>query len=182
MPNRYRKKAIEVEAVQWTGENREEVEAFVAETPYTIDGATVRIWGATAAVGDWLIKTDTGRLESELPTVFETTYEPVGQGEHQTFTLYRARGSQGWFVAGEDFRPTRSLETLEVVAVGQGERAYTREELLSDDVIETLAREAESRWAYSPDDPAHTRIRSSIRREVEAACDAIDKGKGGGDA
>jgi hypothetical protein len=46
---------------------------------------------------------------------------------------------------------------------------HFRERLLSDEVVDAAARHAESRWAYAVGDPAHARIRSSIRRELEAA-------------
>lgn len=48
-----------------------------------------------------------------------------------------------------------------------------REKLLSDEVVGKLAARAESRWAYSIDDPAYGRLRESVRAELDAALAAV---------
>ena len=74
-PARYRKKPVEVEAVQWTGENIDAVSAVVGRTfaPNSI-----------AEVGDWIGRRPHG-VFSCSNSEFEATYEPVDPdgGEEQ---------------------------------------------------------------------------------------------------
>jgi hypothetical protein len=65
---RYRKKPVEVEAVQWTGENREEVDAVVGRA---FDPRFV------AVPGDWIILDPDLGVTSLSPKDFEATYEEV---------------------------------------------------------------------------------------------------------
>lgn len=81
---KYRKKPVEVEAVQWTGENDDEISIFAGGKVLfmwfakrrvllveTIDGAT------RAHVGDWIIKGLNDEIYPCKPDIFEKTYERV---------------------------------------------------------------------------------------------------------
>ena len=84
-PRRYRRKPVEVEAVQWTGENFEEVSAFCkrhnGQTYPAHRAVNQGLLGyldpkgryALLAQGDWLTSDFGVCRESE----FEATYEPV---------------------------------------------------------------------------------------------------------
>ena len=83
MANRYRKWPVVIEAVQWTGENGDEVKAFTGLNvvpgelgigtlkAYTLQGFCV------LKPGEWLVRDATGRyLPPMKPDDFEATYEP----------------------------------------------------------------------------------------------------------
>ena len=88
---RFRKKPVEVEAVEWTGRNLVEIGQFVGEG-IVVDAvevgpprlAIVTLEGEMfAAVGDWIIKGVEGEFYPCKPSVFAATYEhaaaaPVG--------------------------------------------------------------------------------------------------------
>jgi hypothetical protein len=78
-PERYRKKQVEVEAVQWTGENREEVEAFAGGSVLLRDGAALH--HLEAIRGDWIVRSDEGVPRVVPAERFQATYEPVEEGE-----------------------------------------------------------------------------------------------------
>ncbi len=80
---KFRKRAIEVEAVQFTGHNDEEIGAFVGDAGidpvdtrptwliHTLEGDMI------ARVGDWIIKGVKGEFYPCKPDIFEQTYERV---------------------------------------------------------------------------------------------------------
>ena len=84
---KFRKKPVIIEAVQWTGENREEMEQFIPNTIIvrknkegelgigTLDGVM------TASKGDFIIKGVHGEYYPCKPDIFEQTYEPVVEEE-----------------------------------------------------------------------------------------------------
>jgi hypothetical protein len=91
---RFRKKPVEVEAVQWTGDNADEIKAFVGVrdngecrflTPDEITGAWTEAhvydelhdtW-VTVYTGQWVIKGVKGEFYPCAEDVFAETYEPV---------------------------------------------------------------------------------------------------------
>lgn len=88
---KYRKKPVVIEAVQWTGANREEIRAFCTHgvffTPVQQDteGHTTA-WQLLidslegimyAEIGDYIIKGVNGEYYPCKPDVFEKTYEKV---------------------------------------------------------------------------------------------------------
>jgi len=76
---KFRKKPVEVEAVQWTGENREEVELFLGR-PIEVDEFDEFLWaGDMHERLTWFVK-DEGRRCAKSPAAFAATYEPV-EGE-----------------------------------------------------------------------------------------------------
>lgn len=78
---RYRKKPVEIEAVQWTGENLEEIEEFakgalVHRGPVNI--AISMLEGLMrASKGDYIIKGIAGEFYQCKPDIFKATYEEV---------------------------------------------------------------------------------------------------------
>jgi hypothetical protein len=77
MPDRFRKKPIEVEAVQWTGENRGEVEEFaVAGGVRLRDGLAHR--SSDALPSDWIVRVAaSGECFVVRADSFDATYEPA---------------------------------------------------------------------------------------------------------
>jgi hypothetical protein len=88
--SRYRKKPVVIEAVQWTGENRQEVWRLFDGTRggYIADSQSfgqvpgdlyIRTLEGTmhAEVGDWIIRGVADEVYPCKPDVFEATYEAV---------------------------------------------------------------------------------------------------------
>lgn len=93
--SKHRKKPVVIDAIQWTGDNDREVEAFFAYFDPTIPG--VRLMHAAfggidaddcvvintlegtmnAHPGDWIIKGVKGEFYPCKPDIFEATYEPA---------------------------------------------------------------------------------------------------------
>ena len=85
MKRRFRKRPVLIEAVQWTGDNFIEIDAFLLggtrlfETYpsqgiikiLTLEGEMI------ASIGDWIIKGVKGEFYPCKPDIFEATYEEV---------------------------------------------------------------------------------------------------------
>jgi len=83
---KYRKKPVVIEAIQWTGENSEEVQRFLHNghefaADGWVKGRYVEIETLeglmVASVGDWIIKGVVGEFYPCKPDIFEATYERV---------------------------------------------------------------------------------------------------------
>lgn len=87
---RYRKKPVEIEAIQWTGSNQAEIADFMGTSPVFEDapdgsarGDAVRLRtihgdDAWARPGDWIIpEIAAGRFYPCKRAVFEATYEEI---------------------------------------------------------------------------------------------------------
>jgi len=84
---KFRKRAIEVEAIQWTNDNTSAVLTFVGEHGYYgeirgdfhIPHIAIQTLEGTlyASFGDWIIRGVQGELYPVKPDIFEATYEPV---------------------------------------------------------------------------------------------------------
>jgi len=80
---KFRKKPVIIEAVQWTGNNFDEVKEFVNTSAIaketTTDCLLVRTLEGVmrASVGDWIIKGVHGEFYPCKPDIFEQTYKPV---------------------------------------------------------------------------------------------------------
>lgn len=76
---KFRKKPVVIEAVQWTGDNVDDVGDFVGQSAtMTVDGAFVifTLEGEMlASEGDWIIKGIKGEFYPCKPDIFEATYE-----------------------------------------------------------------------------------------------------------
>lgn len=88
---KYRKKPVVVEAIRWTGENREEIRkfckygAFFTPAVQDTEGHTTK-WNLVidtlegvryAKIGDYIIKGVNGEFYSCKPDIFKKTYEAV---------------------------------------------------------------------------------------------------------
>jgi len=83
---KFRKKPVEIEAVQWTGENIEEMTehlegAVVGNLGFIVEDAPITITTLEgdhrADIGDWIIKGVKGEFYPCKPDIFEQTYELV---------------------------------------------------------------------------------------------------------
>lgn len=79
---KYRKKPVVIEAVRWTGENHEEINAFCKENDmWSRSKKTLYIKTLEghhyASVGDYIIKGVNGEFYPCKPDIFEKTYEKV---------------------------------------------------------------------------------------------------------
>lgn len=80
---RYRKKPVVIEAVQYDGNNGEEVEGFLGDAfethlPSTGQIAIRTLEGEiTASVGDYVIRGTEGELYPCKPAAFAATFEPA---------------------------------------------------------------------------------------------------------
>lgn len=76
---RYRKKQVEVEALRWTGENREAIQRFLGDAVTVIvEDSVARTWHGEAAPGDYFARTG-GRVGYTVmygPT-FDAEYERI---------------------------------------------------------------------------------------------------------
>lgn len=97
-PTKFRKKPVEIEAIQWTGMNIEDVLAFCYADERWKEGIESEYVGGpgighvpdlgdldiptlegtmTARPRDWIIRGVQGELYPCKPDIFEATYEPV---------------------------------------------------------------------------------------------------------
>lgn len=83
---KYRKKPVVIEAIQWTGENADEVQAFLRNgrehaADGWVKGSYVEIGTMeglmVASIGDWIIRGVKGEHYPCKPDVFVATYEKV---------------------------------------------------------------------------------------------------------
>jgi hypothetical protein len=89
MIKKFRKKPVETEAIQWTGENQLQVSIFMAESkeigwrpskpygPYDVIVIHTLEGNIEAQVGDWIIKGVKGEFYPCKPDIFALTYEEV---------------------------------------------------------------------------------------------------------
>ena len=84
----YRKKPVEIAAIQWDGQNYGDVRDFVGEkldTAWSVGGycfINTLEGRMNAAPGDWIIRGVAGEFYPCKPDIFEATYEPVRDQEH----------------------------------------------------------------------------------------------------
>ena len=85
---RFRKKPVEIEAIQFTGDNQKDVLSFiypdmsedgligaqVMKLPVVIETLEGTL---TASPGDWIIKGVKGEFYPCKPDIFEATYDPA---------------------------------------------------------------------------------------------------------
>jgi hypothetical protein len=76
----FRKKPVEIEAIQWTGENVKEIKNFVTQNHHWLDNELViqTLEGDHIALkGDFIIKGVKGEFYPCKPDIFEQTYDLV---------------------------------------------------------------------------------------------------------
>lgn len=88
---KYRKKPVVIEAMQWTGDNAAEILKWAGDKLVLVSldtfPASKHIQASTlegdmfADVGDWIIKGVVGEFYPCKPDIFEMTYEAVKEGE-----------------------------------------------------------------------------------------------------
>ena len=80
---KYRKKPVEIEAIQWTGDNLVEISQFMTHGRYDAATKTIQIEtleGTMAAnIGDYIIKGVKDEFYPCKPDIFEQTYDKVGE-------------------------------------------------------------------------------------------------------
>jgi hypothetical protein len=81
---RFKKKQVTVEAIRWTGDNIEEILAFMAPhkpeymAEFSDADDLLGLGGGVATKGDWVIKNaDLTIFKPCSPDIFEETYEPA---------------------------------------------------------------------------------------------------------
>ena len=79
---KFRKKPIVIEAIQWDGQNKEEIDKFIGkELDYTAADTGLIISALegdmTAFTFDWIIKGIEGEFYPCKPDIFKKTYEKV---------------------------------------------------------------------------------------------------------
>lgn len=84
MIKKYKKKPVTIEALQWTGENLNEVRDFVGEyLMFNYESGIPQVYLKTlegnmhASAGDYIIKGIYGEFYACKPDVFTETYEEV---------------------------------------------------------------------------------------------------------
>ena len=80
----YIKKPIPVEAVQWTGENFNEIHNFITTSPVVITMLNELIISTLegemkAPVGSWIIRGPKGEFYPCRQDIFEETYEQISE-------------------------------------------------------------------------------------------------------
>lgn len=82
---KYRKKPVEIEAIQWTGENAKEILAFAKDSYIDKDNYTLKIdtleGTHIASRGDYIIKGVKGEIYPCKPEIFEMAYEEAEKSE-----------------------------------------------------------------------------------------------------
>lgn len=78
----YRKKPVEIQAIQWTGDNWPEIQTFcTSATKLTVGSDSFIIptleGDHSAMVGDYIIKGVAGEFYPCKPDIFEMTYDLV---------------------------------------------------------------------------------------------------------
>ena len=78
---RFRKKPVEVDAIQWNGENRDDAHNFITGFSSNIgaDGILIGTLEGDhrADIGDWIIKGVAGEFYPCKPDIFDLTYDRV---------------------------------------------------------------------------------------------------------
>jgi hypothetical protein len=76
---KYRKKPVVIEAVKWTGKNKEDICRFTEDKCYFQEGMFIKTLEGDmfAHVGDYIIKGVQGEFYPCKPDIFEETYEIV---------------------------------------------------------------------------------------------------------
>lgn len=77
---KYCKKPVEIEAIQWNGENELEIKAFVGDAAkFTATSLAIKTLEGTmiAQVGDFIIRGVDGEFYPCKPDIFEKTYDKV---------------------------------------------------------------------------------------------------------
>ena len=97
---KYRKKSIVIEAVQWNGDNKDELFSFYKDAEINNHGMLIisTLEGdMVASIKDWIIKGIKGEFYPCKPDIFEATYDKVVTTEktYTYFVSFTCNGEQG---------------------------------------------------------------------------------------
>ena len=91
---KFRKKPVVIDAVQWTGTNVNEMEAFLGSYPHELHHESDEGFSLTihtlegdhfANVGDYIIRGVQGEFYPCKPDIFQETYEPYEEPPKRWF-------------------------------------------------------------------------------------------------
>jgi hypothetical protein len=76
---KYRKKPVEIDAIQWTGDNKLEIFDFCNMSYITDQELKIQTLEGSmiASIGDYIIKGVMGEFYPCKPDIFEMTYEKI---------------------------------------------------------------------------------------------------------
>jgi hypothetical protein len=77
--HKYRKKPVEIEALQWTGDNLEDIFKFCDQAYFNSGQLKIETLEGTmtASIGDYIIKGVQAEFYPCKPDIFELTYDKV---------------------------------------------------------------------------------------------------------
>jgi hypothetical protein len=77
--HKYRKKPVEINALQWTGDNLEDIFKFCDQSYFNSGQLKIKTLEGTmtASVGDYIIKGIQAEFYPCKPDIFELTYDKV---------------------------------------------------------------------------------------------------------
>lgn len=80
---KFRKKPVEIDALQWTGNNKLPLSFFCGDAMWDAEGLLIdTLEGRLRAnIGDWIIKGVAGEFYACKPDIFQATYEPVSSSD-----------------------------------------------------------------------------------------------------
>lgn len=104
---KFRKKPVVIDAIQWTGDNIEEIGEFLAGVHWATAGRNAviptREGDMAASPNDWIIKGVAGEFYPCKPDIFAATYEP--EDARQTFPGHADTIEKITQIINERFRP-----------------------------------------------------------------------------
>lgn len=126
---KFRKKPVVIDAVQWTGDNLDDVAAFFPEMSYSFLGRRLKVFTLEgehiARPGDWIIKGVNGEFYPCKPDIFEKTYEL--EASHQpTIFVRSANDDTATRAQLSDFEAEELERCVEVAAAGEVNAEYRR--------------------------------------------------------
>lgn len=79
---KYRQKPVIVEAIQWTGDNKEEIEKFSNRPTHTFNGGTTLVirtkdGAKSIIIGDYVLKDKEGKISICIESFFNNLYEKI---------------------------------------------------------------------------------------------------------
>lgn len=73
----YQKRPVTVEAVQWTGDNLEEIVAFTHDAYWNVDQQALWVVGVRVEEGDFIVRDASGHFRLWIGEYFLTEHKPV---------------------------------------------------------------------------------------------------------
>lgn len=134
---KFRKKPVTVEAIQWDGNNTEEIGEFMDGIHWAMSGGNPVIptleGDMVVSLNDWIIKGVKGEFYPCKPDIFETTYEP--EDARQTFPGHADNITKITKIINERLRP----DNLDVRVAAGTANTYN---------IQVSSRATGPRWSF----------------------------------